>query len=74
MQAKMANDSLSLNQITFTQKTKFLLDPLWSCGGGFPIWSRDKLYDKIQPSTVLGRPWKKKGHVQRTHGTENSQY
>ena len=43
MQAKTASDSLSLNEITFTKKNNFLLDPLWSCGGGLPIRSRDKL-------------------------------
>ena len=29
MQAKTESDSLSLNEITFIQKTNFLLDPLW---------------------------------------------
>ena len=43
IQAKTASDSLSLNEITFIQKTNFLLDPLWSCGVGFPVRSRDKL-------------------------------
>ena len=36
IQAKTASDSLSLNEITFTQKNNFLLDSLWSWKGGFP--------------------------------------
>ena len=54
IQAKTASDSLSLNEITFTQKNNFLLDSLWSSEGGFPIRQGQTFMTKF--NVILGRP------------------
>ena len=69
MQAKTANNYLTLNEITFTQKTNFLLDPLWSCGGGLPIRSRDKLLLLNSTQCCFRKTLKEEGSFRRWMGS-----